>query len=154
MPNSTLPADPSCTPNTKTQKISEIRQKTIAALLAGGSSVKDVAKELKISESRIYHLFSDKNSLVKAEISRICSEASAARDRTLINLFDKALQKLDAMLSSPDEEKQYRAIDRIIKMYSARSSKNDVSIQQYFGPPETMDDIIRRKQEERGLPRD
>ena len=154
MPNSTLPADPSCTPNAKTQKISEIRQKDIASMIAGGFTIKDIAKKLKISESRIYHLRCDKNSLVNAEISRIRNEASAASDRSLINLFDKALQKLDAMLSSPDEEKQCRAIDRIIKMYSARSSKNDVSIQQYFGPPETMDDIIRRKQEERGLPRD
>ena len=115
MTNSSLPTDSSCTPYAQMQGITEIRQKTIAALIARGFSVKYVAKKLKISESRIYHLFSDKNSLVNAQINRILNEAFAANDRRLINLYDKALQKLDAMLSSSDEDKQFRAIDRIIK---------------------------------------
>lgn len=133
MTNSSLPTDSSCTPNAHIQRIPEIRQKTIAALIARGFSVKYVAKKLKISEDRIYHLFSDKNSLVNAEINRFLNEAFAASDRRLINLYNKALQKLDAMLSSPDEETQCRAIDRIIRIYLTRSAKNAVTIQQYFG---------------------
>ena len=133
MTNSSLPTDSSSTPNAQIQGITEIRQKTIAALIARGFSVKYVAKKLKISESRIYHLFSEKNSLVNDEIYRILNDAFAASDYRLINLYNKALQKLDAMLSSPDEEKQCRAIDRIIKIFFARSSKNAVTIQQYFG---------------------
>jgi transcriptional regulator with XRE-family HTH domain len=153
MTNSSLPAYSSSTPNAQIQGITEIRQKTIAALIARGFSVKYVAKKLKISESRIYHLVSDKNSLVNAEINRILNEAFAASDRRLINLYNKALQKLDAMLSSPDEEKQCRAIDRIIKMFFARSSKNAVTIQQYFGEAEkeSIDDFILQRRKERGL---
>ena len=99
MTNFSLPTDSSCTPNAQIEGIPEIRQKT--ALIARGFSVKYVAKKLKISESRIYHLFSDKNSLVNAEIYRILNEVFGASDYRLINLYDKALQKLDAMLSSP-----------------------------------------------------
>jgi hypothetical protein len=157
MINSSPPTDSPSTANPHIQGITEIRQKTIAALIARGFSVKDVAKKLKISESRIYHLFCEKNSLVNDEIYRILSEAFAASDRRLINLYDKALQKLDAMLSSPDEKKQCHAIDRIIKIYVARSSKNGLTIQQYFGIEsqeeiETVDQMILRMRKERGLP--
>jgi uncharacterized SAM-dependent methyltransferase len=97
---------------------------------------------------------------VNAEINRILNEAFAASDYRLINLYNKALQKLDAMLSNRNEEKQCRAIDRIIKMYFARSSKNGVTIQQYFGiefqeekdAPKTIDDFILQRRKERGLP--
>jgi hypothetical protein len=146
MTNSSLPTDFSSTPNAQTQGITEIRQKKIAALIARGFHVKYVAKKLKISGSRIYHLVSEENSLVNAEINRILNETFAASDYRLINLYDKALEKLDAMLSSPDEEKQCRAIDRIIKMFFARTAKNTI-IQQYFSdqPQQkeiTFDDFI------------
>jgi len=132
----------------------------IAALIARGFSVKDVAQKAKLSESQIYHLLSDKDSFVNAEIGRILSQLFADNDRHLINLYSMALQKLENMLSNSDEEKQFRAIDRIIKIYVTRSSKNAVTIQQYFGiqsPQEekeyitNMDDMIRKKREERGL---
>lgn len=159
MTNSSLPTDSSSTPNAEIQGIPKIRQKIIAALIARGFSVKYVAKKLKISESRIHHLFSEKNPLMNDEINRILNEVFAAGDYRLINLYDKALQKLDAMLSSPDEEKQCRAIDRIIKMFFARSSKNGVTIQQYFGigseeektTAEGIDEYILRRRKERGL---
>jgi AcrR family transcriptional regulator len=161
MGNSSLPNDPSITPPAQTQGVTEIRQRTIAALIARGFSVKYVAKKLKISESRIYHLLSDKNSLVNAEINSILKDLFAGNDRRLVNLYDKVLEKLDAMLSSSDKEKQSRAIDRIIKIYLTRSAKNAVTIQQYFGIQtqeekeghrETMDEIILRMRKERGLP--
>lgn len=155
MTNSSLPTDSSSTPNAKRQGITKIRQKTIAALLARGFSVKDVVKKLKISESRIYHLFSEKDSLVNDETYRILNDLFGASDRRLINLYDKALQKLEAMLSSPDEEKQCRAIDRIIKIYLSRSAKNGVTIEQYFGiepQKESVDEMILRMRRERGLP--
>jgi len=157
MTNSSLPTDSSPTPNPIIQGIPKIRQKTIAALIARGFSVKYVAKKLKMSESHIYHLFSEKDSLVNAEINRILNEAFAASDRRLVNLYDKALKKLDALLSSSDEEKQFRAIDRIIRIYLTRSAKNAVTIQQYFGiksqeeKAETLDEIILRMRKERGL---
>ena len=64
------------------------------------------------------------------------------------------------MLSSSDEEKQLRAIDRIIRIYHTRSAKNSVTIQQYFGIEsqeqedsrlETMDEKILRMRKERRL---
>jgi len=149
------------TPPWEAQGVTEVRQRTIAALIARGFSVKHVAKKLKMSESRIYHLLSDKDSFVNAEINRILNELFAGNDRRLVNLYNKALQKLDAMLSSSDEEKQFRAIDRIIRIYLARSAKNAVTIKQYFGiesqeeeqgKRETMDEMIIRMRRERGLP--
>jgi DNA-binding CsgD family transcriptional regulator len=160
MANSSLTSHSPCTPRGQVQGITEIRQKTIAALIARGFSVKYVAKKLKISEDRIYHLCSEKNSLVNAEINRFLNEAFAASDRRLINLYDKALQKLDAMLSSSNAETQCRAIDRIIRIYLTRSAKNAVTIQQYFGiqsqekkdgKMETVDEVIIRKAKEREL---
>ena len=85
MTNFSLPTDSSCTPNAQIEGIPEIRQKT--ALIAQGFFVKYLAKKLKLSESRIYHLFSDKNSLVNDEINRILNEAFAASNRRLINLY-------------------------------------------------------------------
>lgn len=160
MANSSLTTHSSNTLDTQIQGKTDIRQMTIAAMIARGFSVKYVAKKLKISESRIYHLLSEKDSLVNTEIHRILKELFAGNDRHLINLYNKALQKLDNMLSSYDEEKQCRAIDRIIKIYLSRSAKNAVTIQQYFGiqPQDEkdlikdIDDLILKMRKERGLP--
>jgi DNA anti-recombination protein RmuC len=148
------------TQNLKINAMTKARQTKIAALIAQGDSIKDVTKKVNMSDSRIYHLLSEKDSFVNAEINRILNEMFAVTDRHLINLYTKALQKLDGMLSSHDEEKQYRAIDRIIKIYAARTSKNAFTIQQYLGiqsqeekdPIKTIDDIILKKRKERGLP--
>jgi AcrR family transcriptional regulator len=148
-------------PPWEVQGVTEVRQRTIAAMIARGFSVKQVAKKLKMSESRIYHLLSDRDSTVNAEINRISNELFAASDRRLINLYDKALQKLENMLSSSDEEKQFRAIDRIIRIFFARSGRNAVTIKQYFGiesqeekqgKRETLDEMIIRMRRARGLP--
>ena len=142
--------------NANTKGKTRVRQTKIAALIAQGDSVKDIAKKVNISESRIYHLLSDKDSFVNAQTNRILNEIFASNDRHLINTYRKALLKLDAMLSSSDEEKQYRAIDRIIKIYFTRTAKN-ANIQQYFGGQpqsqqlESMDDIILKMRNERGL---
>ena len=157
MQNPSDSALPVTIPNVKINGKTKARQAKIAALIARGDSVKDVAKKVNMSESRIYHLLSEKDSFIKAEISRILNELFASNDRYLINIFRKVLLKLDTMLSSSDEEKQYRAIDRIIKTYFTRTAKNAI-IQQYFsGQPqpqqeETLDDIIRENRKERGLP--
>jgi len=157
MTNSSLPIDSSSTPPSQKQSLPKMRQMAIAAMIARGLSVKYVAKKLKISESRIYHLLNNKNSLVNAEINRILNDLFAATDRRLMILYDKALQKLDDMLSSSDEEKQYRAMDRIIKMFFGRTAKNAI-IQQYFcAHPQSqqlgfnVDELILQKRIERGL---
>jgi transcriptional regulator with XRE-family HTH domain len=129
----------------------------IAELIARGCHLKDVAKKVNLSKSQIYHLSSDKDSFVNAEIFRILSELFAENDRRLISLYAEALEKLNNLLSSSDEEKQFRAIDRIIKIFLARSTKNAVTIQQYFGigsqeEKETVDQMILRMRKERGLP--
>jgi len=93
-------------------------------------------------------------------MNRILKELFSAGDRRLINLYDKALQKLDSMLSNPGEEKQFRAVDRIIRIYFSRSAKNAVTIQQYFGIQaqnendfiQSIDQLILKMRKERGLP--
>ncbi|MGZ6202890.1 MAG: hypothetical protein ACXWM6_15380, partial [Thermodesulfobacteriota bacterium] len=133
MANSFLPNDPSTSLDAQTQGIAEIRQKTIGKMIAKGLPVKYVAKKLHMSESRIYHLLSDKESIVNAEINRILGQIFTATDRYLVKLFNKTLENLDTMLSGRDKEKQFRAMDRIIKIYMARSAKNGVTVKQYFG---------------------
>ena len=152
--NSNVPAK---APHPMIKGKTKAKHTMIAALIARGFPVKDVAEQVNLSESQIYHLLCDKDSFVNAEIFRILSELFAENDRHLIDLFSKALQKLDNMLSSSDEEKQFRAIDRIIKIFLARSAKNAVTIQQYFGiesqeEKETVDEMILRMRKERGLP--
>lgn len=157
MTNSSVPTDSCSTPNAQTQGIPKIRQKTIAAMIARGFSPKYIAKKLKMSESRIYHLLSKKDSSINGEINDILNQLFATTDRQLINLYSKALQKLDDMLSSSDEEKQYRAMDRIIKIFFARTAKNAI-IQQYFcADPRSqqvgfnIDEFILNRRKERGL---
>ncbi len=169
MANSLLPNDTPNTHDAQTHGIAEIRQKTIGRMIAQGLPVKYVAKKLQMSESRIYHLLSDKESIVNAEINWILGEIFTANDRYLVKLFNITLQNLHTMLSSPDKEKQFRAMDRIIKIYMARSAKNGVTVQQYFGleMPEAKrefgwDDYVQfrhklkadmdKKRRERGLP--
>jgi hypothetical protein len=129
----------------------------IAYLIVHGYSVPYIAKKLKMSESRIYHLVSDKDSPINVEINRFLNELFMTTERRLMILYDKALQELDKMLSSSDEEKQYRAMDRIIKMFFARTAKNAI-IQQYFcASPQSqqigldIDNLIIQKRIERGL---
>ena len=147
------------TPPWGVQGVTEVRQRTIAAMIARGFSVKYVAKKLKMSESRIYHLLSDRDSVVNAEINRILNELFSASDRRLINLYDKALEKLDAMLSSSDEKKQFQAIDRIIRICFARSGRNGPIILQHFGaqangeqrPQKSLAEVIIEERKRRGL---
>ena len=169
MANSCLPNGPPTTPDAQTHGTTEIRQKNIGKMIAHGFPVKYVAEKLHMSPSRIYHLLSDKESIVNAEINRILGQIFTATDRYLVKLFNETLENLDTMLSSPDKEKQFRAMDRIIKIYAARCTKNGVTVKQYFGieppagkPEFTMDDYInfgqklkntiRQMQIERGLP--
>ena len=168
MANSFLPHDTSTTPDAQTHGTTEIRQKTIGKMIAKGHPVKYIAKKLDMSESRIYHLLSDKESIVNAEINRILEQIFTANDRYLVMLFNKTLENLDTMLSGRDKEKQFRAMDRIIKIYMARSAKNGVTVKQYFGlePPGQkefdMDDfikfgkklepLIQQERRRRGLP--
>jgi len=144
-------------PPQKVKGKTKAKHTMIAALIARGFAVKDVAQEVRLSESQIYHLLSDKDSFVNAEILRILSELFTENDRHLIDLYKKALQILDNMLLSSDEAKQFRAIDRIIRIFLARSARNPVTIQQYFGiesqeERETIDQMILRMRKERGLP--
>ena len=169
MANSFLPHDTSTTPDAQTHGTTEIRQKTIGKMIAKGHPVKYIAKKLDMSESRIYHLLSDKESIVNAEINRILEQIFTANDRYLVMLFNKTLENLDTMLSGRDKEKQFRAMDRIIKIYMARSAKNGVTVKQYFGlelpggeREFTSDDYIKyhrklienieKQRRERGLP--
>ena len=152
--NSSVPVK---VPHRKIKGKTKAKHTMIAALIARGFPVKDVAQQVNLSESQIYHLLSDKDSFVNAEIFRILSELFTENDRHLIDLYNKTLQKLDKMLSGSDEEKQFRAIDRIIRIFLARSAKNPVTIQQYFGiasqeEKETPDEMILRMRKERGLP--
>jgi AcrR family transcriptional regulator len=160
MENPSNPNLPAKVPHVKIKGKIKAKHTLVAALIARGFPVKDVAQQVNLSESQIYHLLSDKDSFVNAEIFRILSELFADNDRHLINLYSKALQKLDNMLSSSDEEKQFRAIDRIIKTYLSRSAKNAVTIQQYFGiesqeekegEVESIDDFILQRRKDRGL---
>ena len=136
------------------------KHRMIAELIARGFSVKEVAQQVNLSESQISHLLGDKESFVNTEISRILSNLFTENDRHLIDLYRRALQKLDNILSSSDEEKQFRAIDKIIKIFLTRSAKNGVTIQQYFGvesqeeeggEPKSIDEFIIRRRKERGL---
>ena len=132
----------------------------IAVLRWEGYSVKEISKKVEMSEDRIYHLLADEDSSVITEIRRISNEAAEASNRLLSHLFRKALNKLDCMLESGDDETKFRAIDRIIKIFSTMVGKNGPSIQQNFGfqvkqeqntPPYDIDRLIIEKRRERGL---
>jgi len=124
-----------------------------------GCPVPLVAKETGLSESRIYHLLSDKDSFVNSEINRILNETLRTRDLLLGNLYYNILRHLDKMLESPDVKERYEAIDQIINLVFARRARNGYPlISQYFvqpqgkqGSPESIDDFIIQKSKERLL---
>ena len=122
-------------PSGKIKGKTKAKHKMIAELIARGFSVKEVAKTVKLSESQISHLLSDEDSFVNREISRIISNFFAENDRLLVNLYNKALQKLDELLSSPKQKIQLQAIDRVFKILVARSAQKEEE-----GRPETIDD--------------
>ena len=136
-------------PSGKIKGKTKAKHKMIAELIARGFSVKEVAKTMKLSESQISHLLSDEDSFVNHEISRITSNFFAENDRLLVNLYNKALQKLDELLSSPKQKIQLQAIDRVFKILVARSAQKEEERR-----PETIDDwILRRAKERRYTPR-
>jgi hypothetical protein len=76
--------------------------------------------------------------------------------------LQQGLQKLEEMLSSSDEEKQFRAIDRIIRIFFARSGRNGSPIiLQHFGiqangdqqpAQKSLNEVIVEERKRRGLP--
>lgn len=136
------------------------KHKKVAFLLSMGYPVSIVAKETGLSESRIYHLLSDKDSFVNSEINRILNETLRTRDLLLGNLYHNILRHLDRMLESGDVKERDEAIDQIINLVMGKRTRNGHPlISQYFsvqsqgkqGSPESIDDLIIRKRRERGL---
>jgi hypothetical protein len=136
------------------------KHKKVAALLSIGSPISIVAKETGLSESRIYHLLSDKDSFVNSEINRIINETLRTRDLLLGNLYYNILRHLDKMLESPDVKERDEAIDQIINLVMGKRTRSGHPIiSQYFnlqsqgqqGSPESIDELIIRKRRERDL---
>ena len=134
------------------------KHKKVAYLLAMGYPVPIVAKETGLSQSRLYHLLSDKDSFVNSEINRILNETLRTRDLLLGNLYFSILRHLDKMLESPDVKERDEAIDQIINLVLARRARSGHPIvTQYFsvqsqgqqGSPESIDELIIRKRRER-----
>ena len=136
------------------------KHKRVAALLSMGLPVPFVSKETGLSESRIYHLLSDKDSFVNLEMNRIIEETLKSRNVLLLNLYLEVLHHLDAMLESGDDKERDLAIDTILDLVCARRGRNGLPfISQYFniqsqenqGNPESVDEMILRKGRERDL---
>jgi hypothetical protein len=160
-PDSNLPSitSPSPESNDRVKGRIKTKHKKVAFLLSMGYPVSIVAKETGLSESRIYHLLSDKDSFVNFEINRILNETLRTRDLLLGNLYFSILRHLDKMLESSDVKERDEAIDQIINLVLARRARNGHPlISQYFsvqsqgqGSSESIDDLIIRKRRERGL---
>ena len=159
-PDSNLPSitSPSPESNDRVKGRIKTKHKKVAFLLSMGYPVSIVAKETGLSESRIYHLLSDKDSFVNFEINRILNETLRTRDLLIGNLYFEALRHLDKMLESPDIKERDEAIDQIINLVLARRARNGHPIvTQYFGvqsqgqqgSPESIDELIIRKRRER-----
>ena len=136
------------------------KHKKVAFLLSMGYPVPIVSKETGLSESRIYHLLSDKNSFVNSEINRVVEETLRTRNLLLGNLYFEALCHLDKMLEGPDDKERDEAIDQIINLVLARRTRNGQPfISQYFnfqsqerhGSPKSIDELIIQKSKERDL---
>jgi hypothetical protein len=160
--NSNLPSilSPSPESNGKVKGRVKTKHKKVAVLLSMGYPVPIVAKETGLSESRIYHLLSDKDSFANSEMNRILDETLRTRDLFLGNLFFEALCHLDAMMESGDVKERDEAIDQIINLVMGKRTRNGQSlISQYFnfqsqgrqGSPESIDELIIRKRRERDL---
>ena len=146
------------TPKPKIKGKIDPKHVKIAFLKCQGYSVKEISKEVGMSEDRVYHLLADENSTVYTEMRRISNEVAEAANRHFSHLFRKVLQKLDIMLESGDDETIFRAIDRTLKIFSTMVSKNGPSIQQNFGiqvenqsPPKNINELIIEQRRERGL---
>jgi len=76
------------------------KHQNIARLIALGYSMRDIANELDITEGNIQHI---KNSpLMQFEVQKylaIADETAAVQMRRMSRLADKAIDKLDALLS-------------------------------------------------------
>jgi hypothetical protein len=145
----------------KTKGRVQARHIKIAMMVARGYPISIVAERTGLSESRIYHLISDPNSVVSMEVYRILNQLFSQNDRTLLNLYQKVLVKLDEDLSSTDSEIRAKAIDQVVKVYLTRSGKSQTPmVSQYFNvnePPTeefigNIDALIIQKRKERGLP--
>ena len=67
----------------------QARHLKVAALIARGFPISFVAKETRLSETRIYHLLADPDSFVNQEVHRILNDLFSSNDRTLLNLYLK-----------------------------------------------------------------
>jgi len=160
--DSNLPSilSPSPESNGKVKGRVKTKHKKVAVLLSMGYPIPIVSKETRLSESRIYHLLSDKDSFVNFEINRILDETLRTRDLFVLNLYFETLRHLDKMLESGDYKERDEAIDQIINLVMGKRTRSGSSfISQFFnfqsqerpGSPESVDELIIRKRRERDL---
>jgi len=162
LPDSNLPllASPSSESNDRVKGRVKTKHKKVAFLLAMGYPIPIVAKETGLSESRIYHLLSDKYSFVNSEINRILNENLRTHDLILGNLYFEALHHLDKMLESSNMKERDEAIDHIINLVIGKRTRSGHSlISKYFGfqphgkqgSLDSIDELVIRKSKERLL---
>lgn len=159
-PNLLSIAPPTPEDNDRVKGRVKTKHKKVAFLLSMGYPIPIVARETGLSESRIYHLLSDKDSFVNSEINRILNEKLRTHDLMVGNLYFAALRHLDEMLESSDAKERDEAIDHIINLVMGKRMRSGHSlILQYFGfqpqgkqgPPESIDDLVIQKSKERLL---
>ncbi len=137
--------------------ITRARLQRIAYLAAIGRSPQEIAKEVKLSLSHIYHLFSE-NRFIQEEIDNIQRERIARSDTVLDELVLKALQKLGEELESDDPRARSKAIDQVLKLWVSRIGPPDANRGNRLKPvaedQETLEEIVIRNRLARGLPLD
>jgi hypothetical protein len=145
-----------------------LRHKTIAEYAARGYPPKMIAKIVGMKTDSVRDVL-EKNELVGEYINQILSDLFQEGDMLLVNLYKKALVKLDSEMESPDADIRHKAIEKVLKQAMITAGKgggeeggSKTLIAQFFGGSqgsggsggigvESMDEVILRKRKERGL---
>jgi predicted transcriptional regulator len=132
----------------------------VAQLASRGFETAVIAEEVRLTPNRVRQILRTEE--VISEISRLAAERFEEGDRLLPTLYQEALAKLGQHLDSPNVEVQARAIDRVLKFYEPKDERGRPLVAQFFAGvhesqeerEESLDEIILRKRQERGLPND
>jgi hypothetical protein len=140
-----------------------IKYRKIAEMASRGWSVSLIAKEVGLTENRVYVILKE-NDQVWEYINQIIKDTFSEGDRILAALYKKAMIGIDEDLSSGDADVRIKTREQILKLWSSLSKAGEEGsgpqfnlIQQFFsggkgtGIVQSMDEIILQKRKERGL---
>lgn len=153
-----LPAVIEATPLERRKGRIGYKYRRLAFLVSKGLDIKEMAKDLGLSESRVYRILQTKKEVLD-EADRLASESFKESEKFMGTLLKKALEGLEEQLTSGTADERKFAIDKVLKFFQARGASDEkrsvvfnFGAGQQGGEQKSLNQVIIEERQRRGLP--